>query len=282
MPNKPAIINIGEIYYNNKFGPFQIIEDLGIINHKHYLKIRFMVLNMFGFYTERVVQYSAIIRKDGPHITDPYMPRLYGVACNGNMYGKCHDSNGSTREYALWTNMILRCYNPNTQNYPYYGGRGITVCHKWLCFEYFYNDLPCIPNYDLWINGIPGEYELDKDILQSNIPDNMKVYAPETVMFVSSMINKVEMNKRKDTNTSGYIGIKRICDKYQVTIGKNYFGTFRDPKIAAAEYNYVARRMGYPDEYLNKVPDIDHITIMRCRLRTSRINGKIEPIKVII
>ena len=38
MPNKPAIINIGEIYYNNKFGPFQIIEDLGIINHKHYLK----------------------------------------------------------------------------------------------------------------------------------------------------------------------------------------------------------------------------------------------------
>lgn len=35
------------------------------------------------------------------------------------------------KNYNRWNNMIDRCYNPNSANYNYYGGRGIKVCDEW-------------------------------------------------------------------------------------------------------------------------------------------------------
>ena len=32
----------------------------------------------------------------------------------------------------IYGNMKSRCYNPKTQHYADYGGRGITVCDEWL------------------------------------------------------------------------------------------------------------------------------------------------------
>jgi hypothetical protein len=34
--------------------------------------------------------------------------------------------------YYTWGNMKLRCYNPNAPKYHRYGGRGITICDRWL------------------------------------------------------------------------------------------------------------------------------------------------------
>jgi len=36
-----------------------------------------------------------------------------------------------TRLYRIWAGMIYRCMNPNSKDYPDYGGRGITVCREW-------------------------------------------------------------------------------------------------------------------------------------------------------
>lgn len=35
-------------------------------------------------------------------------------------------------EYHSWCNMKGRCYNPNTQGFKYWGGRGIAVCQEWI------------------------------------------------------------------------------------------------------------------------------------------------------
>ena len=34
-------------------------------------------------------------------------------------------------EYASYVSMLSRCTNPNTKDYPNYGGRGIRVCDRW-------------------------------------------------------------------------------------------------------------------------------------------------------
>jgi len=39
-------------------------------------------------------------------------------------------------------NMIQRCYNDKNMIYKYYGGRGITVCERWLeSFDNFLKDM---------------------------------------------------------------------------------------------------------------------------------------------
>jgi hypothetical protein len=47
----------------------------------------------------------------------------------------------NTRVYHVWEAMLARCFNPRNANYPDYGGRGITVCERWLKFENFYADM---------------------------------------------------------------------------------------------------------------------------------------------
>ena len=43
--------------------------------------------------------------------------------------------------YNTWSNMLARCLNPKRKNYPDYGGRGITVCDRWLTYTNFAADI---------------------------------------------------------------------------------------------------------------------------------------------
>lgn len=43
--------------------------------------------------------------------------------------------------YSIWNDMRYRCLNKNHQAYHNYGGRGITVCERWLKFENFLADM---------------------------------------------------------------------------------------------------------------------------------------------
>lgn len=47
--------------------------------------------------------------------------------------------------YSVWHSILQRCNNPKNQAYKDYGGRGITVCQRWLKFENFLKDIGEIP-----------------------------------------------------------------------------------------------------------------------------------------
>jgi len=66
-----------------------------------------------------------------------------------------------TPEYHIWALMLQRCRNSNWPGYRYYGGRGISVCERWLDFENFYADIGPRPSPELSIDRINnnGNYE---------------------------------------------------------------------------------------------------------------------------
>lgn len=68
----------------------------------------------------------------------------------------------STRTYSVYHNMKKRCLNKNTPNYRIYGGRGITICKRWLIsFKNFLADMGDCPSKEHTIERIDnnGNYE---------------------------------------------------------------------------------------------------------------------------
>lgn len=64
------------------------------------------------------------------------MNRRHGHATGGKV----------SREYTSYNNMKARCYNEKYSLFHRYGGRGITVCDKWMrSFINFYNDMGDCP-----------------------------------------------------------------------------------------------------------------------------------------
>lgn len=53
---------------------------------------------------------------------------------------KTHGLSGS-RVYRIWCKILERCRNPKSRIYHRYGGRGITVCDRWLKFDNFISDM---------------------------------------------------------------------------------------------------------------------------------------------
>lgn len=70
----------------------------------------------------------------------------------------------STPEYIAWNNIKFRCYNPKSEEYENYGGRGIVMCDRWLhSFENFISDVGLRPtkyhSLDRFPNNETGHYE---------------------------------------------------------------------------------------------------------------------------
>lgn len=91
--------------------------------------------------------------------------------------------NNESKAYISWKHMRQRCNNPNDKNYPYYGGRGISVCARWDSYENFINDMgECPETLELDRINCNGNYEPENcrwadRITQVNNRRNCEVYA---------------------------------------------------------------------------------------------------------
>lgn len=66
-------------------------------------------------------------------------------------------------EYSSWMSMKRRCYRKKDQAYDRYGGRGITVCERWLkSFSHFFEDMGPRPTMQHTLDRIDkdGNYSL--------------------------------------------------------------------------------------------------------------------------
>ena len=65
--------------------------------------------------------------------------------------------------YGIWSNMRRRCFDHKTQDFKDYGGRGITVCDRWLGRNGFANFIADMgsppPGMTLDRRNVNGDYE---------------------------------------------------------------------------------------------------------------------------
>lgn len=86
----------------------------------------------------------------GPHLTSG-RTKSCGCTRGQNMKGRTPANKKTPEQHALlagyrrtkksWDSMISRCTRPYVNNYQNYGGRGITVCERWMKFENFLADM---------------------------------------------------------------------------------------------------------------------------------------------
>ena len=67
-------------------------------------------------------------------------------------------------EHRVWTGIKTRCFNSNEKSWKYYGGRGITVCDRWLGENGFANFIQDMgprptPQHSIEREDVNGNYE---------------------------------------------------------------------------------------------------------------------------
>lgn len=100
-----------------------------------------------------------------------------GCLKRGAGNGRYSHGMAGTKIYNIWADMVGRCTRPTHMRYADYGGRGITVCERWLDFANFYADMGDRP---------PGR-SLDRR-------DNDQGYSPENCRWAT--LSDQARNKR--------------------------------------------------------------------------------------
>jgi hypothetical protein len=109
----------------------------------------------------------------------------------------------NTSEYRSWTSMKNRCYCKTHEKYPIYGGRGITVCDRWLnSFYSFFTDMGKKPSHKHQIDRI----------------DNNGNYEPLNCQWLT---NRENNRKRSDNTILEYNGEQRCISEWAELIGVN-------------------------------------------------------------
>ena len=82
--------------------------------------------------------------------------RLWGSMSSGEVR-LINGKRVATPEYRSWQMMKNRCLNPRAEDYAYYGGRGITIDHKWFDFDIFLLDMGRRPTLAHTLERLNGE-----------------------------------------------------------------------------------------------------------------------------
>ena len=173
---------VGKVCKSKSSGDFKILK----YNDKKNVEIQFLKT---GF--ETTVELGSI-RNGG--VKDRYLPSVYGVGVIGDKYPS--KVNGVlTKEYKLWTSMLVRCYSDNSKKRrPTY--EGCEVSNNFKSYEYFYEW--CHKQIGFGVEG----FELDKDLL---IKGN-KVYSEDSCVFIPTEINSL-LVKRENMRGKYLIGV---------------------------------------------------------------------------
>jgi len=116
-----------------------------------------------------------------------------------------------TRFYRIWWQIKQRCLNKNTKYFKNYGGRGITVCDKWLKFENFRDDM-----YKSYLKHVEKFGERKTSIDRIDNDDN---YKKKNCRFVTP---KDQANNRRNNIVLEFNGESLTMSQWSRKLNINY------------------------------------------------------------
>ena len=161
-----------------------------------------------------------------------------------------------TAEWSIWSGMKDRCYNQNERAYGNYGGRGITVCERWLnSYPNFLFDMGRRPSdkYSLERIDVNGNYEprnccwaTDKDQARNRRNNVFLEYRGETLCIA-------EWAER--------LGIKERIIRSRIRYGWSVDRTFNEPiglrpKVSLTDKTYLLERRAYLETQIKRIDEI--------------------------
>jgi len=178
----------------------------------------------------------------------PYHKSVFGVGFIGEGQAVGSIKGKLTKPYQIWSGMIQRCYDKNTLKMSSKSCYvGVKVVDEWHNFQVFAE----------WFElNYVGGYEIDKDLLSKEV----KVYSPDTCLFIPKTLNKFLANTFS-SNTSGHTGVcyEKSSGKWSVSIsngeGKRLkIGRYKDIEEAAEAYT--AKRAEFAEAWKEKMVGI--------------------------
>lgn len=132
-------------------------------------------------------------------------------------HGMCN-----SKEYRCWRSLKNRCLNPKNAQYKDYGGRGITICERWLDFINFFADMGKSPNKSEIdrIDNNSGYFKENcrwttKKKNASNRRSNVCLKVKDELIIQKELIEKIGWSKDQFRWFKKKNGISWILDGYK-------------------------------------------------------------------
>lgn len=115
-----------------------------------------------------------------------------------------------TRLYRVWVGMKNRCLNEKTDNYQYYGAKGISICEEWI------DDYPAFEAWALshGYDDSAGAQECTLDRI-----DNSKDYSSDNCRWVD---HKQQCNNQSSNRVFTYRGQTKTMSEWADAVGIKY------------------------------------------------------------
>lgn len=140
--------------------------------------------------------------------------KIRQLAVSNRKYG-CLPEDRQTKIYKVWKQMRRRCLQTKDKDFHNYGGRGITICDRWLTsFPAFREDM----------GNPPEKHTIDRINVNGNYsPDNCRWALQKTqsrntrknkkVLYCGSLICITELIEKTKTNLAYNTILRRIFDR---------------------------------------------------------------------